>query len=503
MKLKMVPKKNKTTFPLFWKFTVLLVLVVLIFSLANIVLLWTTVYKSFESEINKRSTVLAKIVAEKAITPLVYEDNLSLYRILDEVKQTDPTIAYIFILNNFNHVVAKTYDTDINDELIKVNSLNKNNLNIEVIKATHYKYKVVRDIAYPILNGEVGVVRIGIVEEQIQHDLWQITNYLILMISIFLIVGLLGALFFSYVITSPIKKISNTAQSFNLEKIEEENHELSLSKKWYQLPVSDELDVLVSKFTEMIDRLKNSHRELKETQNALIQAEKLAALGTLSAGIAHEINNPISGIKNCVKRIEKYPRNTTRNIEYLELIKEASNKIENVVHLLLNFSRKEPIAFMVLSINEVISNAISLTKHKMETKQVELISRITDFNIKGSMNHLDQVFVTLIINSLDSIEEKKAVDTHHQGEIIILTEIKHDKGIIRVSDNGAGIPKSIQKHIFDPFFTSKPVGKGTGLGLSISYNLIKEHQGNISFKTKEGKGTEFIIELPLHKEETL
>ena len=494
-----VSKKNRTTFPLFWKFTLILIITVLIFALANIVLLWTTVYKSFEKEINKRSIVLAKIVAEKAITPLVYEDNLSLYRILDEVKQTDPSIAYIFILNSFDQVVAKTYDVNITNDLIQANSLKKKDLNIEVIRALNYKYKVVRDISFPILNGEVGIVRIGIVEEQIQHDLWQITNYLIIMISIFLIVGVLGALFFSYIITSPIKKISNTAHSLNLNEIEKEDHELLLSKKWFQLPFNDELDVLVEKFSDMIGRLKKNHKELKDTQNALIQAEKLASLGTLAAGVAHEINNPISGIKNCVKRIEKYPENTMRNTEYLELIKEASNKIENVVHLLLNFSRKESIAFTVLNIEEVIENAISLTKHKVKYRQVEFVSNVKNFKILGSLSHLDQVFVTLILNSLDSIEEKKLTKSNFIGKIEISSEILSEVGIIKVKDNGNGIPIAIQKNIFDPFFTSKPVGKGTGLGLSISYNLINEHDGKISFTSKEAVGTEFIIELPLYK----
>jgi len=497
MKLMKASTKNKTTFPLFWKFTLILIFTVLIFALANIVLLWTTVYKSFEKEINKRSIVLAKIVAEKAITPLVYEDNLSLYRILDEVKQTDPSIAYIFILNNFDEVVAKTYDIKITNDLIQANSLKKKDLNIEVIQATHYKYKIVRDIAFPILNGEVGIVRIGIVEEQIQHDLWQITNYLIIMISIFLIVGVLGALFFSYIITSPIKKISNTAHSLNLNEIEKNDYKLSHSKKWFQLPVNDELDVLVAKFSEMIDRLRKNHKELKDAQNALIQAEKLASLGTLAAGVAHEINNPISGIKNCVKRIEKYPQNTTQNMEYLELIKEASNKIENVVHLLLDFSRKESIAFTVLNIEEVIENAILLTRHKMENGQVELVKQLKNFKILGSLNHLDQVFVTLILNSLDSVEEKEITESNYKGRIEISSEILSEVGIIKVKDNGNGIPISIQKHIFDPFFSSKAVGKGTGLGLSISYNLINEHEGKISFTSKEGVGTEFIIELPL------
>lgn len=493
--------------PLFWKFAIVSTFVVVIFGLINIYLLWTSVYNSFEKEIDKRCKVLAGIVAEKALAPLVYEDALSLYNILDEVKQSDPSIAYIFLLNNQNKLVAQTYDINIPPGLLNVNRLNSENYNIQVINTENYKYPVIRDIAYPILNGNVGTVRLGIVEEHIQQEITQATWNLILMMIIFFSIGLAGALFFSYIITSPIKNISRQAQIFDLDKTSLEGDYTTANRKFkrfFNLQINDELDVLETKFSEMLVRLKHSYQELKETQDALIQAEKLTSLGTLSAGVAHEINNPISGIKNCTKRITKDPTNIEQNIKYILLIQEATTRIENVVQHLLNFSRKQDILLQKTKLNTVIENAIKLTNHKLSDRQITVKCQCQrDYFVNASANHLEQIFVNLILNSYDAILDRKEKDLQLKGVIEITINPIDDKVYIHFKDNGIGIPKSSQDKIFDPFFTLKKVGKGTGLGLSVSFNLIKEHHGTISFSSTVGDGTEFIIELPCSKNNTL
>jgi len=493
--------------PLFWKFAIVSTFVVLIFGLTNIYLLWTSVYTSFEKEIDKRCKVLAGIVAEKALTPLVYEDALSLYNILDEVKQSDPSIAYIFLLNSQNKLVAQTYDINIPQGLLNINQLNSEDYNILVINTNNYKYPVIRDIAYPILNGNIGTVRLGIVEEHIQQEITEATRNLILMIIIFFILGLVGALFFSYIITSPIKNISRKAQIFDLNKTGLEK-DYSVTKRKFRrflnLQINDELDVLETKFSEMLVRLENSYQELKKTQGALVQAEKLASLGTLSAGVAHEINNPISGIRNCTKRITKDPANIEQNTKYILLIQEATTRIENVVQHLLNFSRKQDILLQKTKLNTVIENAIKLTSHKLSDQRIIVKRKFQrDHFVNASANHLEQIFVNLILNSYDAILERKENEPQLVGEIEITANPIDDKVYIHLKDNGIGIPKSVRDKIFDPFFTLKKVGKGTGLGLSVSFNLIKEHQGTISFSSTVGVGTEFIIELPCSKKNKL
>ncbi len=487
--------------PLFWKFAIISTILVVLFGTINIYLLWTSVYKTFDKEIDKRVRVLAKIVADKSLNPMVYGDNLELNNILDEIKQSDSSIVYIFIINNTNDLVAQTYDISVPNSLLDVNSLSSGRYNIKVINTKHYQYQTIRDIAYPILNGEVGTIRLGIAEGHIHEQMREATTNMIIMIVTFFVFGLIGAFIFSYIITKPIKKISKKAQIIDLNYIVSEDYKIATSKHLniFNIKINDEMDVLVDKFSEMLERLKISYTELKETQKALVQAEKLASLGTLSAGVAHEINNPVSGIKNCTSRIIKNPDNTKQNQKYILLIKEAADRIESVVQLLLNYSRKQDLVFEKVNMNLVIDNAISLTEYKLQRYNLAVQTIYKDsFFVNGSANHLEQIVVNLILNSLDAILERKENEPDLIGQIELDMNRDSGKVYIHFKDNGIGIPIEIQNKIYDPFFTSKKVGQGTGLGLSVSLNLIKEHGGKISFNTSVGHGTEFTIELPYH-----
>ena len=486
-------------FPIFWKFAFVSIVVVVIYGSINIYMLWNSVYYSFENEIDKRSNILAQIVAEKALEPMVYGNNISLYSVLDEIKNSDPTISYIFILDKSNKIVAQTYDISIPNSLIHVNELDGNSVKIKEIETANFSSKIIRDIAYPILNGDVGVVRLGISEDYIHTKLIKITRELIIMIIAFLIFGLVGALFFSYIITTPITKISKMAQIIDINNLGSEDFEINSKNKsrLFNIEIKDELDELVTKFSEMVKRLKTNYVDLKNSESALVQAERLASLGTLSAGVAHEINNPISGIQNCVNRILKNPENQEQNIKYIALIKEATDKIENVVQHLLKFSRKQKMTFTDTNLTTVIENAISLTSHEIKKNQIAVkFDTKKNWIVNGSSNHLEQVFVNLILNSIDAIEEKKLNTDPFKGEINI--SMKNGNEIIEIhfKDNGNGVPLDIQSKIFDPFFTSKEVGKGTGLGLSVSFDLIRKHNGHIFLVSNVLKGTEFIIELP-------
>jgi two-component system NtrC family sensor kinase len=229
----------------------------------------------------------------------------------------------------------------------------------------------------------------------------------------------------------------------------------------------------------------------------LIQSEKLATVGTLTAGLAHEINNPVAGLQNCIRRIQNDPNNVEQNKKYLAMMENAVDKIEKVVGNLLNFTRKQSGDFNSISISEIIENSLLLVSHRLEKLRISVTNNIpADLPmIRGNKNQLEQVMLNLFINSIDSIEEKISKHQDSERRLILFASRESDFVKIRIEDTGSGIPKNIMDKIFDPFFTTKSPGKGTGLGLSVVYNIIDAHQGKIYFESEEGKGT--IVNLKL------
>lgn len=461
-------------------------------------ILWKSVYQSFEKEIDKRSVVLSTIISEKAVNPIVYEDIVSLYKILDDMMRSDKSIAYIFLTDEKGKVIAKTFSTEVPPSLVSANNIKNKQYNIELLSAKHFKYSSIRDIAFPILDGHAGIVRLGLIEDSIRSELVTATKNLLKMIILFLIIGLAGAFGFSYLITSPIHYISDQAQQVNLDTLDGEikNPGYPRYKKIWRFYFSDELDLLLAKFREMLLRLKRNYIELQKTRNSFIQAEKMAAIGTLAAGIGHEINNPISGIKNCLIRISKQPENIEQTANYIQLIQDATNKIENVTQHLLDFSRKEESVFTHIQLTEALENAIALIAFKAQKAEISITRDLRkDLTIFGSQNYLEQVFLNLLLNSIDAINEVKSKNPFYKGIISVSARKKNNNVLIRFKDNGIGIDKKNERKLFDPFYTSKDAGKGTGLGLYVSFNIIKEHNGEIYFKSEKGKGTVFSIEL--------
>ena len=258
--------------PLFWKFAITITGLVFVFGMINMFILWKSVYRSFEKEIDKRSVVLSTIISEKAVDPIVYEDVVSLYDIVNDMVRSDSSIAYIFITDEKGKVIAKTFETNVPPSLLTVNRLNHGKYNIELLNAKNYRYRTIRDIAFPILGGRIGTVRLGLIEDSIRSEIKKATNSLLLMILLFLSIGLAGAFGFSYLITSPIHSIGEQAQNVNLESLDTgiKVPEYPRYKKLFHIYFSDELDLLVAKFNEMLIRLKRNYAELRKTRNSFV-----------------------------------------------------------------------------------------------------------------------------------------------------------------------------------------------------------------------------------------
>ncbi len=258
------------------------------------------------------------------------------------------------------------------------------------------------------------------------------------------------------------------------------------------------------------DELRNTLEELKANEAQLVHSEKMAGLGKLVAGVAHELNNPIGFIYANMDHFRRYIGELRKVCETASLGEEEENRsarafqtlnklidscsdgaqrIKEIVLDLRTFSRLDEAELKAVDILEGIESTLTLMEHHLKDRVVV----VKDFEklppVVCYAGQLNQVFMNLIQNAADAIEG--------EGEVTISTRAMDNEVRISVADTGVGIPEEIQKQVFDPFFTTKDVGKGTGLGLSTSYGIVKKHGGSIEVKSEIGKGSEFSIILPL------
>ncbi|WP_132434389.1 GAF domain-containing sensor histidine kinase [Natronoflexus pectinivorans] len=243
------------------------------------------------------------------------------------------------------------------------------------------------------------------------------------------------------------------------------------------------------------EELKTALQNLKDAQSQLIQSEKMASLGTLTAGVAHEINNPLNFLTGASLGLENYlEKEAHKDDEELKLLVESIQtgveRISNIVRGLNQFSRYNPDFNEECQISTILENCLIMMNNQIKDKITVEKDFSTGLKTMGNVGKIHQLFMNLLLNSVHAID--------NEGKITIKTFPRGEKfAVIEIEDSGSGIDANIIHKITDPFFTTKAPGKGTGLGLSISYNIIKEHKGQLKFESEPGKGTKVQVLLPL------
>jgi histidine kinase len=244
-------------------------------------------------------------------------------------------------------------------------------------------------------------------------------------------------------------------------------------------------------------------------EQQLVQAGKMATLGEMATGIAHEINQPLTVIKTASSFLIKKVRNDQKIKE--EILKTMAEEIDShvdraskIISHLREFGRKSEVRKRRVDANEALIKALDMFSQQLKLRNIEVIKNIDPKlpTVLADSNRLEQIFVNLLINARDAIEEKweREASAEEPKRIYLKTGVQEGKVTIAVMDNGSGIPDHVRDRIFEPFFTTKNVGKGTGLGLSISYGIIQDYEGTIKVVSNENEGTEFIIQFPLLNE---
>lgn len=335
-------------------------------------------------------------------------------------------------------------------------------------------YEPIRDIDSSI----VGALYVGVPESPYKQPV----RVLILFIILVMFITAFAALLFTYFY---IKRMLGPVDSIVLMCRKLMQGELSVR---CGISPSGEMGLLCTTMDQMADSFERYKANLqRETQLQIGQSEKLASIGRLAAGIAHEINNPLTSVLNYAHLVRQSCSQDKGVTEDLDVIIDETNRIRKIVRELLDFARQSPAVRESVDINALLKQLISLIRGQSEFRSIRFVEHYDDGlrPFDSDKNQLQQVFLNIILNAAESISG--------EGTIIVTTEDQNDRFVIRISDTGCGIPPGDLDRIFDPFFTTKSRGKGTGLGLSISYGIVKQFGGELSCNSREGEGTEFMI----------
>ncbi len=299
-------------------------------------------------------------------------------------------------------------------------------------------------------------------------------------VSIFLVTIALFLMFESLIVHR-INRLSKAMDNFP-EDLPEQHLLPSVFK--------DELDDVNDSFVLFCDRLKKSQNELLKARNQAHLNEKMASLGILTAGIAHEVNNPLGGMLNCVKSMRENPEDKELVKRYLPLIEKGLRQIELTMRQLLNFGRTEPLSLREVDLNTLVNECLELLSYKHKNIRF-------DINIDISKSHLldaealKQIIINIGLNAIQAMPDG--------GYLKIECKEINNELILIFQDSGTGIAEKNLPYIFDPFFTTKDVGEGTGLGLAVTFTLVQLMNGNISVESGKGTGTVFTISIPTNK----
>jgi signal transduction histidine kinase/ActR/RegA family two-component response regulator len=265
----------------------------------------------------------------------------------------------------------------------------------------------------------------------------------------------------------------------------------------------DECGELAEVFNRMTGNIKQSREQLERTvetlrttQAQLIQSEKLSGIGEFVAGVAHELNNPLTTVMGFSELLAQSSPDPQHR-RHLDMILKSAQRCQKIVQNLLSFARRHQPERKLSSVNELVTGAVEFLQYQLRTSNIEVVTKLAPSLPKAMLDphQMQQVFLNIINNARQAIEGQRP-----KGRIRITTEACGHNVRVEFQDNGPGIPEANLSKVFDPFFTTKEIGKGTGLGLSLCYGIVKEHHGSITVSSRPGEGATFVIELPLARD---
>ncbi|MBU5313004.1 sensor histidine kinase [Tissierella carlieri] len=375
--------------------------------------------------------------------------------------------------------------------LLKIKTEEKNVFKYEKFETMIYESYLGEDVLG--VYGLIPIVDWGVVVEQPLDNAYEtirlmITRIIITFLLTILTIGVVGS-FLIYLFMKPMNELANGVNS-----VKSGNFDYKIPKQ-----NNDEIGMVIEAFNSMTEEIKKR----RENESLIMLAEKRAAIGTLAAGVAHEINNPMNNLgfyaTDLLERLETedindlYDNNVIQN--YLEIIKGQIDRCSAITQNLLRFSRESKVDITLVNVFKIIEDILKLMEHRLKKQNIDIVIDvgIAEPIILADESQMQQMLLNIITNAVDSMENKGILT-------INISEIDNNGFLIlKIIDTGYGIKEKDKARVFDPFYTTKPIGKGTGLGLSISQAIIERMRGYIEIYSEENIGTEVEIKLPISR----
>lgn len=444
----------------------------------------------FSRELEKRGVSIASTLALQAVEPVLEGDRYALFERLKMVVQLqgqdreESVVEYAQVLNRWGEVLAFRQVHSSKDDPQQAP------LPEEVLSA---KKPLIRprgenllDITAPLLvQGEpVGVARVGITKKYLRHTLGRVQVQILFSILGIVAGGIFLGIWLTHKIVRPLKSLKEGA------------FRVGQGDFGHRVPVTsrDEIGELTETFNQMSSRLAESVEKIKEAQQQLLRSEKLSALGQLSAGLAHELKNPLTSIKMIIEAIQEDPQETT--CQDLDILLKEIRLMDGILTRFLEFARPGTLHRQPVDLAGLVEEVLELMRRELEEGKITV-----DFSVPRAAvvvwvdrSKIKQALLNLILNARQAMSGG--------GRLRIWADPNGTEGqvCLNIEDNGNGIAPQAIDRVFDPFYTTKE--KGVGLGLSIVYSILKEHGGRVAVQSAEGRSTLFQVYLPTEKERT-
>ena len=427
---------------------------------------------SLRQEIIRQGELIAKNLASSIGDYILLEDEYKVQEMINELIKTEGDIEYIFVTDEKGFIFAHTFPNGYPPDLLEWNPLGDKKISVQLLDT---EKGLIRDIGLRIFDGMPSEVHVGLKEERITSSLIQLRNFIFLVTLIVMVCGaVLSFSLSNFIIIKPLKRLVLFT------------HELARGGfgKKIEMRSNDEIGELSEKFNFLSSELAAYRERMEESYRQMLRTEKLTALGRLSAGLAHELRNPLTSIRTLFQTFKENPSLTK---EDMEVVLSAADQMNDLLTKFLRFARSDEFTISNVYLNSIIKQVINLTQFQLKEQGIEVDLRLSRLPpVKADRAMIQQALLNLVINAIEAMP--------HGGKLTVGSYLEDDHAIISIADTGTGIPAEIKDKIFDPFFTTKP--DGTGLGLSIVYNIINLHGGDVTFESNRD-GTIFTIKIPL------